>query len=358
LAGIALSHIAKNFGPVEVINDLSLEIRSGEFIVFLGPSGCGKSTLLRMIAGLEEITRGDILIDGVRVNDLPPGRRGVAMVFQHYALYPHMTTRQNMAFGLKNIGMKSAEIEQKIQAAARILEMEGLLERKPSQLSGGQRQRVAIGRAIVKNPQAFLFDEPLSNLDAALRARTRVELARLHQKVQATMVFVTHDQIEAMTLADRIVVMDQGRIEQVGTPIEVYRTPATRFVAGFIGTPAMNFLPARVLGERDGNAVVQLGNGAEVLTRVRAATLPADGISELGVRAEHVQLGGDTKAEAEVVEHLGERTLIHARLSDGATLVCEDSGDSLVKVGDPISLAIPGASVHLFDAQGRAQRGA
>ena len=357
MADIALTHIAKNFGPVEVINDLSLEIRSGEFIVFLGPSGCGKSTLLRMIAGLEEITRGEIVIDGARVNDLPPGQRGVAMVFQHYALYPHMTTRQNMAFGLKNIGMGAAEIEEKIQAAARILEMEGLLDRKPSQLSGGQRQRVAIGRAIVKNPKAFLFDEPLSNLDAALRARTRVELARLHQKVRATMIFVTHDQVEAMTLANRIVVMDQGRIEQVGTPIEVYRTPATRFVAGFIGTPAMNFLQARVAGERGGNAVVKLANGTEIVTSVHAASLPAGGIAELGVRAEHINLGGDTPAQAEVVEHLGERTLIHARLSDGSILVCEDSGDSAVKVGDQVTLAIQAASVHLFDAQGRAQRG-
>jgi multiple sugar transport system ATP-binding protein len=365
LAGIELRHLAKSFGPVEVISDLSLAIESGEFIVFLGPSGCGKSTLLRMIAGLEEVSRGEILIDGARVDRLAPGQRGVAMVFQHYALYPHMSARENMAFGLRNIGLARAEIDDKIANAARILEIEKLLERRPSQLSGGQRQRVAIGRAIVKNPKAFLFDEPLSNLDAALRSRTRVELARLHQQVRATMIFVTHDQVEAMTMATRIVVMNHGRIEQVGTPLEVYRAPATRFVAGFIGTPAMNFLPANVVGERDGSAIVRVA-GAEIETGIRAANVPRGGAVELGVRAEHVApapamsgaASGGMPAKAEVVERLGDRTLVHARLGDGSNLVYEDSGDSAVKVGDAVGLSIPRGLVHLFDEQGRACRAA
>ncbi len=353
MAAIVLRNVGKAFGAFQAISDLSLEIETGEFIVFLGPSGCGKSTLLRMIAGLEEATRGEIHIDGKRIDHLPPGRRGVAMVFQHYALYPHMTVRENMAFGLRNIRMPEAEIEEKIQEAARILEMEALLQRKPSQLSGGQRQRVAIGRAIVKNPRAFLFDEPLSNLDAALRSRTRVELARLHQQVKATMIFVTHDQIEAMTLATRIVVMNHGRIEQVGTPIEVYRTPATRFVAGFIGTPAMNFFPATIVGARDGNAILRLGDGTSIESGVAAASLPAGEQITVGIRAEHIAVGGNVPAIVEVVERLGDRTLVHAKLRDGAGLVYEDAGESAVKVGDAVSLAVQSAAVHLFDSQGR-----
>jgi multiple sugar transport system ATP-binding protein len=355
VASIELRHLSKAFGSTEVISDLSLFIQSGEFIVFLGPSGCGKSTLLRTIAGLEELTHGEIHIDGQRVDQLPPGRRGVAMVFQHFALYPHMTSRENMAFGLRNIGMAHSEVAEKIRLAARILEMEELLDRKPAQLSGGQQQRIAIGRAIVKNPKAFLFDEPLSSLDAGLRARMRVELARLHQHVRATMIFVTHDQVEAMTLASRIVVMNHGRIEQVGTPIEIYRAPATRFVAGFIGTPPMNFLPARAVGERDGRVVLRLAEGAEVETSVSPAAFP-DGRVELGVRAEHVTVGGRMPARAEVVERLGDRTLVHARLGDGTGLIYEDSGESPVQAGDEVLLAIPPASVHLFDAQGRACR--
>jgi multiple sugar transport system ATP-binding protein len=239
LAGLSLRHVAKRFGSVEVINDLTVDIAAGEFAVILGPSGCGKSTLLRMIAGLEDLTSGEIHLDERRIDRVPPGDRGVAMVFQHYALYPHMTVRENMAFGLRNIGTPRGEITTKIATAARMLEIDHLLDRKPGQLSGGQRQRVAIGRAIVKQPGVFLFDEPLSNLDAALRSRTRVELARLHQRMSATMVFVTHDQVEAMTMATRIVIMNHGRIEQIGSPTEIYERPETRFVAGFIGTPAI-----------------------------------------------------------------------------------------------------------------------
>jgi len=352
VAGISLRNVGKSFGSVEVIPDLSLEIVSGEFLVFLGPSGCGKSTLLRMIAGLEEVSGGEILIDGARVDALPPGQRGVAMVFQHYALYPHMTVRDNMAFGLRNIGMAASEIDRKIADAARILEMDHLLARKPAQLSGGQRQRVAIGRAIVKEPKAFLFDEPLSNLDAALRSRTRIELARLHQQVKATMIFVTHDQVEAMTMASRIAIMNQGRIEQVGTPLEVYRRPRTRFVASFIGTPAMNMLPVRLLGAEQGGAVVELPGGQRVRTRVPASGLGAGGALELGVRAEHVSTGGGIAGRAEVVERLGNRTLAHARLADGALVVYEDAGDSAVAVGDAVSLGINPAQVHIFDASG------
>ena len=365
MAEVSLHKLNKKFDLSHVVKDVDLQIRDKEFMVFVGPSGCGKTTTLRMIAGLEEASAGDILIGGEVVNDVPPKDRDIAMVFQNYALYPHMSVASNLAFGLKMRKFEKAEIEKRIKNAASILGIESLLQRKPRQLSGGQRQRVAMGRAIVREPAAFLFDEPLSNLDAALRSRTRVELARLHQQVQATMIFVTHDQVEAMTMATRIVVMNHGRIEQVGTPIEVYRAPATRFVAGFIGTPAMNFLPAAVIGERNGGAVVRVAS-TEVETNVRAALLPREGTVELGVRAEHVNAigmgapsaAGAMPAKAEVVERLGDRTLVHARLGDGSNLVYEDSGDSAVKVGDAVNLSIPRAFVHLFDAQGRACRAA
>jgi len=252
MEGIELIGISKRFGSVEVIANLDLQITAGEFLVVLGPSGCGKSTLLRMIAGLEPVTAGQVRISGRDVTQLAPGARGVAMVFQHYALYPHMTVYDNLAFGMRNIGVPKGEIDRRIQEAARVLELEPYLARKPGQLSGGQRQRVAIGRAVVKEPVAFLFDEPLSNLDAGLRARTRVELARLHHRLKTTMVFVTHDQAEAMTLATRLAVMNRGRIEQIGSPMDIYRRPATRFVAGFIGTPGHELSPGRpaVSGER------------------------------------------------------------------------------------------------------------
>ncbi len=354
MGDIVLRRLEKSFGSVEVIRELSLDVEAGEFIVFLGPSGCGKSTLLRMIAGLEEASAGEILIDGRRVDALPPGQRGVAMVFQHYALYPHMSVRENMAFGLRNVGQAAAEIERRIVEAARILEIGHLLERKPAQLSGGQRQRVAIGRAIVKEPKAFLFDEPLSNLDAGLRSRTRIELARLHQQMKATMIFVTHDQVEAMTLATRIAVMNHGRIEQVGAPMDIYRRPATRFVAGFIGPPAMNFVSVEAIGVRDGGAVLRMPDGSEVVTRVVATELGGRTRLELGVRAEHVTSGGSIPAVADVVERLGDRTLVYARLADGTNFVFEDEGDSSVAVGDRVGLTIDSRFVHVFDADGRA----
>jgi multiple sugar transport system ATP-binding protein len=357
LADLSLRHVSKRFGQVEVIRDLSLEIPSGEFAVFLGPSGCGKSTLLRMIAGLETLGAGEIHLGGARIDTIAPGDRGVAMVFQHYALYPHMTVRQNMAFGLRNIATPPNEIERKIADAAEMLEIAELLERKPGQLSGGQRQRVAIGRAIVKQPRAFLFDEPLSNLDAALRSRTRIELARLHQRVRATMIFVTHDQVEAMTMATRIVVMNQGRIEQIGTPMEIYQRPRTRFVAGFIGAPAMNFLPVAAVREEAGHLVVTLPGGASVTTTVPAAGLRSGAALTLGVRAEHVHPGSGAPARVDVIERLGERTLVYANLSDGSTIVYDEPGDVVLQVGETVHIAIDGAAAHVFDAQGMALHG-
>ncbi len=357
MAELSLRNVSKRFGAVEVIRDLSLDIPSGEFAVFLGPSGCGKSTLLRMIAGLEAVGSGEIHLGGARIDTMAPGDRGIAMVFQHYALYPHMTVRENMAFGLRNIGTPPAEIERKIADAAEMLEIGELLARKPTQLSGGQRQRVAIGRAIVKQPRAFLFDEPLSNLDAALRSRTRIELARLHQRVSSTMIFVTHDQVEAMTMATRIVVMNQGRIEQVGTPMEIYQRPRTRFVAGFIGAPAMNFLPVTGVTGRGGMAVARLPDGSEVATEVPIGAVKAGATLTLGVRAEHVLPGNGAAAKVDVIERLGERTLVYANLSDGSAVVYDEPGDVQLSVGESVALTIDGAAAHLFGPDGLALHG-
>ncbi|MCD2174243.1 ABC transporter ATP-binding protein [Rhizobium sp. C4] len=358
-ASIDINKVTKRFGSLTVLDELSLSIPANEFVVFLGPSGCGKSTLLRMIAGLESVDSGEILINGERIDDQPPGQRGVAMVFQSYALYPHMTVRDNMAFGLKNISVDRAVIEARIAEAARMLEIGHLLDRKPGQLSGGQRQRVAIGRAVVKEPKAFLFDEPLSNLDAALRTRTRIELAQLHQRLKSTMIFVTHDQIEAMTLADRIVVMNNRKIEQIGAPMEIYNRPASRFVAGFVGAPAMNFLPVTIR-ENAGFVAATTGAGLELTTAIPTSGLP-DGPFELGIRSEHVRITPPTANAAEgvvdVLERLGERTLVYVRLGDGQQIVGSDSGDSRVAVGDRVGLAFEGAKAHLFDASGRAWHG-
>ena len=352
MAAIQLEQVSKKFGSVEVIRDLNLEIGSGEFVVFLGPSGSGKTTLLRMIAGLESIDSGALMINGVRSEGLAPGQRNLAMVFQNYALYPHMTVAENMAFGLRNVGMPADQIKSRVEEAARMLEMEKLLARRPAELSGGQRQRVAIGRAIVKEPKAFLFDEPLSNLDAGLRVRTRVELAELHQRLGSTMIYVTHDQTEAMTLADRIVILNNCRIEQVGTPMEVYSRPASRFVASFIGSPAMNLLPVTLDGSA-GRPAARLGNGAVVPLPAQPA---GQGPWELGIRPEALTVvaEGMTKATATVVERLGDRTLVYAKLSDGVQVIAQDGGKSEVKAGDSIGLTFDTAELHLFDAQGRA----
>jgi multiple sugar transport system ATP-binding protein len=352
MAGIALNQVSKTFGSVEVIRNLSLEIGAGEFVVFLGPSGSGKTTLLRMIAGLESIDAGTLTIDGVRSDGLAPGQRNLAFVFQNYALYPHMSVAENMAFGLKNIGLPADQIKVRVAEAARMLEMEKLLARRPAELSGGQRQRVAIGRAIVKEPKAFLFDEPLSNLDAALRVRTRVELAELHQRLGSTMIYVTHDQTEAMTLADRIVILNNCQIEQVGTPMEVYTRPASRFVASFIGSPAMNIMAVTLTGQGD-RAAARLGDGAVVPLR---AAPKGEGPWELGIRPEALTVvpEGLTKATATVVERLGDRTLVYAKLSDGTQVIAQDGGKSMVRAGDVVGLNFDTAELHLFEGQGRA----
>jgi multiple sugar transport system ATP-binding protein len=343
-----------------VIADLSLDIDSGEFVVFLGPSGCGKSTLLRMLAGLETPDTGQIFLDQRRIDQLPPGTRNIAMVFQQYALYPHMTVKENLSFGLRNARVPANVTSARIAKAARRLEIEGLLERRPGQLSGGQRQRVAIARAIVKEPALFLFDEPLSNLDAALRARTRIELAQLHQQLGATMIFVTHDQVEAMTLADRIVVINNGRIEQVGTPMQIYRRPATRFVASFVGTPRINLVPVKVF-EAGSRAVAQLPDGAAITTLVPFANLPATLEATLGLRAESVRIvdaaAGSARGTVRVVERLGDRTLVHVALADGTLITAEDRGDSAVQPGQHAGLAVDGAAAHLFSADGTAWHG-
>lgn len=355
VADIEIKNVSKTFGQTRVIDNVSLSLRAQEFIVFLGPSGCGKSTLLRMIAGLESVDEGEIWIGGRRVDQLPPGERRVAMVFQHYALYPHMTVRENMSFGLRNLRIASAEIERRVAGAAKMLEIEPLLARKPAQISGGQRQHVAIGRAIVKEPQLFLFDEPLSNLDAALRVRTRLEIAQLHQRVAAAIIFVTHDQVEAMTLAHRIVVMNNRRIEQIGTPMEIYSRPATAFVAGFVGTPSMNFAAAGIVNSADRFVAIRLPDGSVIATRIDASQLPQQGNFKFGIRAESVRVcaagQGDTTGSARFVERLGDRTLVYVQLSDGTTLVAEDAGMSHVAVGDAVGLKLDGSAAHLFDEQ-------
>jgi multiple sugar transport system ATP-binding protein len=356
LPSLELTHVSKSYGDTLVLDRVSLSVEPREFIAFLGPSGSGKSTLLRIIAGLETLDAGEVRLDGQRIDLLPPGKRDIAMVFQHYALYPHMTVRENMAFGLRNAGVPRDEIAARIAQAAQILEIESQLDKKPGQMSGGQRQRVAIGRAIVKQPRLFLLDEPLSNLDAALRNRTRVELAQLRQRVDAALIMVTHDQAEAMTLADRIVVMNDRRIQQIGTPMEVYTRPANSFVARFVGSPAMTLAPGILVPDAGPHARVRLGCGAEVTTRVPRAGLADGAPVQLGLRPEHVTVrqpsGDSSDAEVVLVERLGDRTLVYARLCDGQEIVAQDSGFSSVRLGDRIGLGIDGAAAHLFDADG------
>jgi multiple sugar transport system ATP-binding protein len=356
-ASIEFAGVAKRYGAVEIIPDFSLTIAAGEFIVLLGPSGCGKSTLLRMLAGLESVSGGRIVLGGTDVTPLPPGKRGLAMVFQQYALYPHMSVFDNMAFGLRNIGVADAEVHQRVTAAAQMLELDALLQRKPGQLSGGQRQRVAIGRAVVKEPKAFLFDEPLSNLDAKLRNRTRIEIARLHKRLGSTMVFVTHDQVEAMTLADRIVVMNGGRIEQVGAPMEIYQKPCTKFVAGFVGSPAMNFLPAERSIDEQGFVAVRLASGSLLSTQVRATASLGNELC-VGVRPEALALAdaGPVSGCVELIERLGERSLAHVGLGDakGTVIVAEVPVQRPLALGDVVHLQPALDQLHVFAADGRA----
>ncbi|HMG22008.1 MAG TPA: sn-glycerol-3-phosphate ABC transporter ATP-binding protein UgpC [Kofleriaceae bacterium] len=365
MATVELRDIRKSFDAVEVIRGVTLTIRKGEFVVFVGPSGCGKSTLLRLIAGLETITAGELQIDGVRCNDLPPSERGIAMVFQSYALYPHMSVYDNMAFSLKLAHMAKDEIRGRVGRAADILQIGALLERKPKALSGGQRQRVAIGRAIVREPKVFLFDEPLSNLDAALRVQMRIEIAKLHRDLKTTIVYVTHDQVEAMTMASRIVVLNAGLVEQVGAPLELYHRPANRFVAGFIGSPKMNFLPGKLVAAEPAQARVALRDGTELTCAVDATRAAAGAEVTVGVRPEHfVHVTGAAAAapgvgrlhgEVVLVENLGESALIYLRLPDTEALtLCRIEGASLIKEGERIELGAPAGALHVFDAEGRA----
>ncbi len=361
MSQITLSGIGKSFGPVEVLHGVNLEIFEGELIVFVGPSGCGKTTLLRLIAGLEKPSNGQIIIDGNVVNNMPAADRGLAMVFQSYALYPHMSVRQNLAFGLENAKIARQEIQTRISDAVNMLDIASYLERRPGQLSGGQRQRVAIGRAIVRRPTAFLFDEPLSNLDAELRVIMRAELSALHQRLKKTMIYVTHDQIEAMTLADRIVVLRDGRIEQVGTPLELYNKPDNRFVAGFIGAPGMNFLPAKVVSTAKGKPRVMVMESYEhILDADQEALKQGDEIT-IGIRPHHFSLArkGDKGIAVEVtlVEMLGSETVLHTLTADGQSLLVVFSGQKKAQPGDRLKLVLAHEHVHAFDQKGLRIRG-
>jgi lactose/L-arabinose transport system ATP-binding protein len=350
MAEVRIEKLRKSFGTVEVLKDIDLEVEDGSFVVLVGPSGCGKSTLLRAIAGLEPVSAGTITIGGLKVNDLPPAKREIAMVFQSYALYPHMDVAANMGFGLRFAGTPKAEIAQRVAEAARILQLEPLLKRRPRELSGGQRQRVAIGRAIVRKPQVFLFDEPLSNLDAALRINTRVEIAKLHKLLGTTMIYVTHDQVEAMTLADKIVVMNNGRIEQQGKPLDLYYRPANLFVAGFIGSPAMNVLA----GTAEPGAGLDLGAAGRLAGDLLGVT--AGQKITLGIRPEHLAVspggGPGLAVTVDLVERLGETGYAHLRLSSGQLVIAEIRGDTGLRPGDRASVRPDPSRLHLFDASG------
>jgi ABC-type sugar transport system ATPase subunit len=355
---VELRRVTKRYGAVTAIHDLSLAVDKGSFTALLGPSGCGKSTLLRMIAGLEAITAGQCFIDAVDVTDIPPSRRRIAMVFQSYALYPHMTVRQNIAFSLSVAGASRKVQNDRALEVARILQLEPYLERRPAELSGGQRQRVAIGRALVRKPEVFLFDEPLSNLDAKLRVQMRLELAKLHADLATTMIYVTHDQTEAMTLADRIVVLDGGTISQVGSPLELYNKPDNKFVAAFIGSPGMNFFAAKATPADDGSANVVLPGGRSARVRLRAKST-FDPSVEIGVRPEHLSLAApDDPASAftgaiRIVEHLGNATLLHVD-TDAGQLIVQGEGNLDAKTGQTVGLRLDGDHAHVFGASGTA----
>jgi len=362
MAGISMQAVGKTFGKTEAVRDIDFDIRDGEFAVFVGPSGCGKSTLLRLIAGLEDVSSGIIAFDAQNVTELAPAERGVAMVFQSYALYPHMSAYDNMAFGLKLAKTDKKGIEERVRETARILQIEHLLERKPRELSGGQRQRVAIGRAIVRQPRVFLFDEPLSNLDAALRVQMRIELKRLHRELGTTMIYVTHDQVEAMTLADRIVVLNEGRVEQVGAPLELYHHPRNLFVAGFIGSPKMNFLSATVAACDANQATLDLGTGKTIIASVADTKGLQPGAKvTLGLRPEHLMESasneGQLEGEVIALEHLGSESYVHLACGNGEPLVIKSAGDTAIKVGQRVSVAVPPQACYLFDESGMAING-
>ncbi|WLD99505.1 sn-glycerol-3-phosphate ABC transporter ATP-binding protein UgpC [Agrobacterium leguminum] len=357
MAELSLNNVVKRYGALEVIHGANLEVKDGEFVVFVGPSGCGKSTLLRMIAGLEDISGGDIVIGGRTVSDADPADRGIAMVFQSYALYPHMTVAENLSFGLRMNGNPKADTQKRVNRAAEILQINELMQRRPKQLSGGQRQRVAIGRAIVREPQVFLFDEPLSNLDAELRVQMRVEISRLHKQLGTTMIYVTHDQTEAMTLADKIVVLRAGNIEQVGAPLDLYDDPANRFVAGFVGSPKMNFLDATIIGSGADSVTLALDSDPAV-----RLTLPIkEGVNEgakasLGIRPEHFADAGagdaDLTVHVDVAEHLGNTSYVYARTEGGEQLIIERPESRDVGNRDRLTVGLSARRAFLFDSKG------
>jgi len=357
MATLHLRGIKKQYdtGP-EIIKGINMDIADGEFVVFVGPSGCGKSTMLRMIAGLEEISGGDMLIDGVRTNDLPPSERGVAMVFQSYALYPHMTVAENMGFALKLAGKSKEEVKAAVGRAAEILQITHLLDRKPKALSGGQRQRVAIGRAIVRKPKVFLFDEPLSNLDAALRVQMRIELAKLHQELGTTMIYVTHDQVEAMTLGDRIAVFNHGVIEQIGRPLELYERPANQFVGGFLGSPKMNFIPAAVAQKSATGVTLKVGGAGSPLVLPTPLAKDAREVV-LGVRPEHLHVVAASEgipAKVDLLEHLGDSVIVYASVpgSDQMVVAKAPGGVRLPQAGELIGLKPDDGACHIFAPSG------
>ncbi len=356
MATLTFRNLRKAYAGHEVIKGVDLDIADREFVVFVGPSGCGKSTLLRMVAGLEPITSGDLAIDDKRVNDVAPADRGIAMVFQTYALYPHMTVAENMAFALKLAKTPKAERDAKVEEAARILQLGPYLQRRPKDLSGGQRQRVAIGRAIVRAPKVFLFDEPLSNLDAALRGQMRIELARLHEELAATMIYVTHDQVEAMTMADKIVVLNAGRVEQVGSPLELYHHPANMFVAGFIGSPRMNMLPVTVAGADGRGIEAVLPSGARIVVPAEAGPVQPNGSLTIGIRPEVLRIDptGPIAGEVKLVERLGSLTLLHLGAEGIDDLIVQTEGVVGADLHEQVRLAVDGAACHLFDGDGRA----
>ena len=356
MSEVELRSVKKLYGAVEAIKMLDLNVEKGQFCALLGPSGCGKSTLLRMIAGLEVVTQGSIWIDGIDVTNVPPAKRRIAMVFQSYALYPHMTVRQNIGFSLRVAKAPKDVMEKRTMEVARMLQLEELLERRPAQLSGGQRQRVAIGRALVREPQVFLFDEPLSNLDAMLRVQMRVEIAKLHQDLKATMIYVTHDQVEAMTLADKIVVLEAGEIRQIGTPLELYQKPANKFVAAFIGSPTMNFVSAEARSTSGLDAVLGLPGGGEVkLTTRSTLSDKTKGALEVGIRPEHIKLGAPDDPRAnmggtvQILERLGNSTIMYVDTKAGQ-IVVQDDGDSKMQTGQNVGVIFDPAHAHVFAA--------
>ncbi len=355
MGSVKLTNVIKRFGEAQTIHGVSMDIKDGEFVVFVGPSGCGKSTLLRMIAGLESITDGDIAISGERVNELQPSDRGIAMVFQSYALYPHMTVFDNIAFSMKLAKKSKEEIRHKVMLAAKSLHLEKLLDRKPSELSGGQRQRVAIGRSIVRHPDVFLFDEPLSNLDAELRVKMRMEIARLHRELESTMIYVTHDQVEAMTLADKIVVLNAGRVEQIGAPLELYKNPNNLFVAGFIGSPKMNFISGVVDLQSETELHITLGRSTKLILPTRYQKLQEGDTITVGIRPEHLRIGNDKgfvlNVMPQVVENLGGHSFLYT-LFDETNISIELEGIYKNDHSESIQVCADLNDVHLFDESG------